>query len=250
MAIKLDDATSHAYALDTLNMLNQYQDFLDNIKTLADMGCGTGTASQWWANLTKHDGSLRNIKVNAIDIKIDNRYVIRHPNINYINTDFSLTTLPKESQDFVWAHNSFQYSLNPFHTLNHWYDIMNVDAMLLITIPYCFSINTHREIQNVNMLHISNSYYNLSLGSLIMLLVANGFDCRHGHFKFDRENGWIQAAVYKLPTRPNPGISWYEMTEQKLLPMSIDSSIMKDGNFNETDIVCEWIDRSQYILAL
>ena len=251
MSIKLDDATSHAYALETLNMLNQYQDFLDNIKNLADMGCGTGTASQWWANLTKLDGSTyRDIKVNAVDINLDLRSVLRHPNINYITADFSDSTLPNESQDFIWAHNSFQFSRNPFHTLTHWYDIMTVEGMLLIAIPYCFSIRTHREVQTVDMLHLSNSYYNLSLGSLIMLLIANGFDCKHGHFKFDRKNNWIQAAVYKLPTRPNPGISWYEMTEQKLLPLTMDASIMKNGSFNETDIVCEWIDRTQYFLSL
>jgi SAM-dependent methyltransferase len=237
-------------SLETLTILNQYQDFLNNIETVSDMGCGIGTDSNWWASLAKHDGTLRNIKVNAIDIKLDSRVTLKHPNINYIAADFSASTLPANSQDFVWAHDSFQFSLNPFHTLNHWYDIMKVDGMLLITIPYCHSIHSHRDIQTVDITHMSNSYYNWTLGSLIMLLVANGFDCRQGHFKFDRVNGWIQAAVYKLPTRPNPTISWYEMVDEKLLPASIEASILKNGNFNESDIVCEWIDRSQYILAL
>ena len=75
MSVKLDDATSHAYALDTLNILNQFQDFLDNIKNLADMGCGIGNASHWWANLTKHDGTPRDIKVNAVDINFDSRFI-------------------------------------------------------------------------------------------------------------------------------------------------------------------------------
>lgn len=250
MAIKIDVKASHLHALQTLEALNRYQDFMDNMQQVSDMGCGLGFDAAWWANLTKQDGTPRSIKVNAVDLHIDPKFVKQHPNVKYMTSDYSQTSIVHNSQDLIWAHNSFQYATNPFITLSHWWDLLKVDGMLLITVPYTFDIHTHREIQNVDVCHEPNTYYNWSLGSLILSLVANGFDCRQSHFRLDKQNGWLQAAVYKLAVRPPSNITYYDMVDQKMLPLSIESAIMKNGHFNETDIVCDWIDRSQYILAL
>jgi SAM-dependent methyltransferase len=249
MPIMLDDKTSHQHALRTLNLLNGYQDFLDNVTNMADMGCGAGLDALWWATLDRM-GTPRNIKVNAVDLAIDMRTVPVNENINYIQCDYTATTLEQNSLDLIWAHNSLQYSLSPFHTLTHWWNLLKNDGMLLITIPYNFSIHEHREIQNVDVVHEYNSYYNWSLGNLIMLLVANGFDCRNAHFNMDKTDQWIQAAVYKLPVKPPIGLSWYDMLDKKMLPVSIESAVNANGNFNESNIICDWIDRSQHILAL
>jgi len=246
----LNPEQSHTHALETLKTLNRYADFLDNIETVADMGCGLGYDALWWASLAKDDGTPRNITVQAFDLIIDPNVLQKHANIKYNHSDYTVTGLAKETVDFVWAHNSFQYTLSPIHTLLHWWDIMKTDAMLLISVPYNFGIDKHRDIEKVDIEHSFGSYFNWSLGNLIMILAATGFDVRNSHFRFDRTNGWIQAAVYKLPGKPQPSMNWYDMCDQKMLPISIESAILKKGTFNDTDIVCDWIDRSQYILAV
>ena len=40
---------SHDHSLDVLNLLYGYDSFLDSLTTIADMGCGVGYDSQWWA---------------------------------------------------------------------------------------------------------------------------------------------------------------------------------------------------------
>lgn len=250
MAILLSHEDSHAHSLETLDVLNRYQDFMDNVSTVADMGCAQGLDAMWWAQLAKTDGTPRNIKVNAVDIAIDPLTVLRHPSINYIQRSYADSGLSDDSQDLVWSHNSLQCSKDPLGTLLHWNQIMRTDAMLVISLPYNFYINNHRNIPKVDTTYINGSYFNWTLGNLILALAAAGFDVRDSHFRFDRVNCWIQAAVYKSTRKPNINMDWYEMCEQRLLPISIESALNRNGTFKDTDIVCEWIDRSQHILAV
>jgi SAM-dependent methyltransferase len=241
---------SHRHAVETLTALNRYQDFMDNIKIVADMGCGTGLDAEWWGRLTKDDGTSRNIQVNAIDRKLEWHSLSRNDNINYIEADFSTSGLEPNSHDLVWAHNSLQYSLSPIGTLIHWHSILKPDGMLLVTVPFNFKIYNNKDMLNVNSTYTNGCYFNWTMGNLIMTLVGSGFDCRNGHFKIDKVNNWIQASVYKLPEEPNPYMNWYEMCDRKLLPLSVENSIMKTGNFDDIDIVVEWIDRTQYMLTV
>lgn len=238
-----------ALNLETLNILNQYQDFIDNIHVVADMGCGNGNDALWWANLTTHNDEHRNIKVNAIDRHIDNSLIKTHPNIKYTQADFSNTGLVDDSHDFVWAYNSLQYSLNPIQTLSHWQDILKPEGMLLVTVPYNFYVDNHRNVK-VDAEYQHSCYFNWTMGNLIMSLAVTGFDCRNSHFKIDKNNKYIQAAVYKLPGKLNVNLDWYEMCDKKMLPLCLEEAIMKNGNFKESDIICEWIDRTQYILRV
>lgn len=236
--------------LETLNSLNQYPNFISNIKVVADMGCGISNDALWWANLTDERGNLRDIKINAIDQTISRLQVVKHPNITYKECNFSNTGLKNNSHDFIWAYNSLQYSLSPLHTLSHWWEIMKVDAMLLVTLPYNFNVDNHRDILKVDTEYQHNCYFNWTMGNLIMSLIITGFDCRDSHFKIDRDQKYIQAAVYKLPEQVDINMSWYQMCDKKMLPLCIEEAIMKNGNFKETDIICEWIDRTQYILKV
>lgn len=250
MSTIINSKQSHIHAVETLSALNRYQDFMDNIKTVADMGCDIGLDSKWWSELSKEDGTNRNIQINAIDRKLEWHALFRHNNINYIEADFSNTGLESNSHDLIWAHNSLQYSLSPIVTLIHWHNILKTDGMLLVTIPFNFNIYNNKDILNVNCTYTNGCYFNWTLGNLIMTLVGAGFDCRNGHFKIDKVNNWIQSAVYKLPQDPNPYMNWYDMCDRKLLPLSIENSIMKNGNFEDVDIVVEWIDRTQYMLTI
>lgn len=234
----------------TLNILNRYQDFIDNIEVVADMGCGQGDDAWWWANLTKEDGTARNIQVNAVDIKLQRHALLRHNNIQYIEKDFSYSELEPNSQDFLWAYNSLQYSIKPIDTLLHWWEIMKPEAMLLVTVPYNYTVDNHREFLKVNSTYHNGCLFNYTLSNLIMMLAVTGFDCRNSHFRFDRAEKTIQAAVYKLTTIPNPNMDWYEMCEKQLLPLCIEQNIMQKGKFDDIDLVVEWIDRTQYMLSI
>mgnify|MGYP003704878173 CR=1 FL=1 len=46
---------SHEHSLDVLKMLYEYDSFLDSLKVIADMGCGSGLDVEWWAKLTTRD---------------------------------------------------------------------------------------------------------------------------------------------------------------------------------------------------
>lgn len=241
---------NHAHSLETLNLLNLYQDYMDNIQNVSDMGCGYGYDSAWFAQLHSDSGVDRKIKVNAVDIHLDHIYTSKHDNITYIQQDFGSTGIEHNSQDLIWAHNSLQYSLAPMYTLFHWWQLLKEEGMLLVTIPYNFGVDTHKDRLKVETIYYNSCYYNWTMGNLIMNLVATGFDCRNSHFKIDKENGYLYASVYKLPELPNPSMNWYEMCDRKILPLSIEKAVMGNGNFKETDIVCEWIDRTQYMLSL
>ena len=146
MSIGLSYEQSHIHAINTLKILNRYQSYMDNIKNITDMGCGIGLDAFWFANLTKEDNTQRNIKVNALDINLDPARLPSHPNIKYYKEDFNRTSIPIETQDLIWAHNSLQYSLSPLHTLMHWWALLKNDGMLFITIPYNFSVMNNKEI--------------------------------------------------------------------------------------------------------
>lgn len=247
----MDSLESYKHSLETLDILNNYQDFMSNIKSVTDMGSNPGLDAAWWARLKRtENNSPRNIKVSAVDINLPDTGLPKDSNITYIKRDFSDTGLAPNSQNLIWAHNSFQYSISPMHTLMHWHDILTPDGMLLIAVPYNFSTSNNKDIINAEILHQNAAYFNFSLGSLIMMLIACGFDCKEAHFKIDKEQGWIHAAVYKSKRKPKPNMNWYEMFDLKLLPLCLEESIYGTGNFNETQIVVEWLDRSQYIVAL
>jgi hypothetical protein len=246
----LSPTESHEHSLETLTVLNQYQDLMDNIKTVADMGCGQGLDATWWAGLHDINGRNRNIKVNAIDTALDPGMTMQHPSIQYHTVDFSQTGLGSNSQNLIWAHNSLQYSLSPISTLMHWWDLLTVDGMLVVTLPFNFYVNTHNEHQNVSSVYTNGNYFNWTMGNLIIALAATGFDCRQAHFKIDKQRGWLHASVYKLAATPNPQANWYDLCEKKVLPLCIEEAILKNGTFRDSDIVVNWIDRSQYILNL
>ena len=55
MALFKNGYDSHQHSLEVLNLLYGYDSFLDNLKVIADMGCGRGYDAQWWAQLTTRE---------------------------------------------------------------------------------------------------------------------------------------------------------------------------------------------------
>ncbi len=122
-------------ALETLLNLNNHEDFIDQLEIIADMGSGSGEYSSWWANQIKADGTPYKRMIMAVDNKIQLDNKNRSSNIRQIRTDWDKTGLQKNRVDLIWCYDSFQYAVDPFTTLAHWWEIMREDAMLVMAVP-------------------------------------------------------------------------------------------------------------------
>jgi len=238
---------SHQHSLITLNHIAKLDDYLIGIKNICDMGAGRGLDSVWWATLESPEGRKYNFNVTSVELTPVG-YTPIVGNMKWRIEDYNIVELPP--QDIIWCHDAFQYSLNPVATLWRWHNLLRVDGLLLIEIPYKLSIDDHVDRLKVNATYDSGVYHVHTLGSLILQLASAGFDCRRAHFQMDREHGWIRAAVYRTESEPKQYNSWYDLKDADLLPECLDAPIHGFNRFQETDLVVEWIDRSVSILAV
>jgi len=238
---------SHQHSLVTLNYLSLLDDYLSGIKNISVMGAGMGYDAVWWANLTRPDGRKYNFAVTAVDSSPPFGLQTVQ-GMQWRFEDFSTIDLP--IQDLIWCHNSLHYTLNPIGTLFHWHKLLRKDGLLIIEMPYSLSINQHIQHNTVNVNMSSGMYHVYTMSNLIVQLASAGFDCRNANFQFDKENGWLRAAVYKTDDEPRLYSSLYELKNTNRLPYCLDAILDGIDNFNESDLMLEWIDRSQSILGL
>lgn len=240
------------HSLEILELLYDHDDFMESVRTVADMGAGDGDDALWWATRSTREDEPRplNIKVKAVDLPVDDPDRRRHKNIDWVMSDFSNTDIPHNSIDLVWAHDSLQFTNNPIGTLSHWHSIMKTDAMLCLTIPYNHSFTNYRHENRIDTVTHSGAYFNYTISNLIVMLASCGFDCRGGHFKFSHEYPWIDAAVYKGEATPQAKMNWYELLDNKLLPVTAETAILARGYLRDSDLTLEWIDHSVYSLKM
>ncbi len=236
---------SHNHSLEILERVYQYDSFLDSLKVICDMGCGAGLDVKWWATLeTREDKpEPRNYKVYAVD-QVDrlDPEVKELENVIPVIGDFEQRIIPIKV-DFIWAHDSLQYALNPLETLKNWSLQMNKDGMLLISVP-----------QNLVMMHnrpifraFSHVYHNFSIPSLLYMLAVNGFDCRDAYVRKLPNDDWINIAVYKNSDPMDPKkVGLYELAEKELLHPSAVNSINSFGYMRQEDLIYPWLDRDFY----
>lgn len=241
----LENKDSHSHSLNTLNMLYEYDDFMESIGTLIDLGCGSGLDLEWWATRTTRDDSRTplNIKCLGVDLNPTLPMAHRYPNIQYLNQDFELPiSMHKHTYDVAWSHNSFQYVTDPLGTLAKWWDIISTDGMLVIIVPQTTNIEFNTQAYDQR----DFCYYNWTLVSLIHALAVSGFDCKNGFYLKSMIDPWLHVVVYKNEHRPlNPKTtSWYDLSELNLLPESANDSIQKHGFLRQRDLILPWLDKS------
>lgn len=239
---------SHQHSLKTLNYLAQLDDYLSGINNIAVMGAGMGYDAVWWATLENSDGRKYNFNVTAVEIAPPFGLKTANSGMHWIFEDFSTVQLPQ--QDIIWCHDALHYALNPIGTLFHWHKLLRQDGLLIVEMPYKLSINSHIEHNTVNVNMVSGMYHVYTMSSLIVQLASAGFDCRSANFQLDKESGWLRAAVYKSSDEPRLYSSLYELKETGRLPYCLDARLDGIDNFSESDLMLEWIDRSQSILSL
>jgi SAM-dependent methyltransferase len=216
-----------------------------SIKTVVDLGCGSGQDSEWWATRTTRDGlhTPLDIKCTAVDISIKSTLTFQHDNVTYQSADFEkkMPVIP-DGFDILWCHDAFQYAVNPIGTLGNWWHSTSRGGMLYICVP--ITQRVHR--RQLEYYLPSNSYYHYSMTSLMHMLATAGWDCGSGFFQQKPLDPWLHAIVYKSDQRPRDPktTSWHELAEANLLPKSAVSSILAHGHVQQQDLIVPWIDHS------
>jgi trans-aconitate methyltransferase len=240
---------SHDHSKKTLEILYGYDAFLDSLEVVADLGCGMGLDTEWWATLETRDDppEPRNYTVYAIDRNIEriDSKVKSLPNIHVFddNIDGPHFQLPK-SADLIWCHDTFQYITDPINTLKSWNKAMNVNGMLLLIFPQA----QHYAYNRLQVHSYNNVYYNHNIVNLMYMLAVNGFDCNDAYFLKEENSPWLHAAVYKSDIEPmDPSTTnWYHLAEKNLLNESVVECITKYGYLKQEEIITSWLDKDFY----
>jgi len=249
MALFKNATASHEHSLEVLNLIYGYDSFLDSLNTVADMGCGVGFDSEWWARLeTRDDPPIhRNYTVYGVDTNIHQieQYIIEdNPNFKKIEDDFETVILPTKA-DLIWSHDSLQYAKNPLSCLKHWNSQMNPNGMLMLSIPQTtYSFKNRLTIEN----H-SHQYYSFNILNLIYMLAVSGFDCRDAYFYRKSNSPWLYAAVYATNTPLPEHPTWYDLAEKNLVNDFLIASVEKYGYARLDDLVVHWLDKENYLIT-
>jgi hypothetical protein len=232
---------SHEHSLKTLNLMYGYDDFMESIGTVADLGCGDQLLDlEWWVTrATRDDNPIPlNIQGTAVDKDTPSRQI---QNIVFSKHDLHTFNQTKRKFDILWCHDTFQYLAHPYQALKSWRDIADKDSMLVLILPQTVNIEYNVQEFNLQLGHC----YHYTMTSLIYMLAVNGWDCAGGFFKKDPEDPWLHAIVYKSEHEPvEPGTSWYHLCEKGLLPETAANSVNKYGYVKQSDLVLPWLDKS------
>ena len=242
--ISQEDSNTHS--LEVLSAIEVYDEFMESIKTLVDLGCGNGQDLEWWATRETSDDNPQPLNINCIGVDLLDQLPVgrQYNNITYQRTDFESTihTPDPDKFDVLWCHNAFQYVVEPLKTLRHWRTIASENAMLILSIPQ----TTNIEHNKLSVEQESGVYYHYTMTNLLHMLAITGWDCRGGYFQKRLGDPWITAVVYKSDKDllDPKTTTWYDLVEAQLLPESADNSINEHGYLREQDLILEWLDHS------
>ena len=236
---------SHQHSLETLNTFYEFDDFMESVGSLIDMGCGAGLDLEWWATRTTRDENPQplNIDCTGIDRPLALPMAKKHRNIRYISQDFADPIRVNDKRfDLIWCHDAFQYVVDPFTTLSRWRDITAPGGMLVLIVPQTTNLAFNRQ----EFEQASGCYWHWTLVNLMHVLAVAGWDCRLGFFKKNLNDPWLHAAVYRSDHTPmDPAkITWYELAERNLLPESAVACINRHGYVKQKELILPWLDKS------
>lgn len=248
MALFKNAHASHEHSLKVLNLLNEYDSFLDSLTVIADMGCGEGLDVEWWATLSTRDDppEPRDYLVYAIDKNIRqlDAGIAKLKNVKAIEGNFEERVIPRQV-DLIWAHDVFQFSRDPFKCLATWKSTLNQNGMLVLSIPQ----TTYWDYSHSRLVvsNHSQQYYNYNILNLMYMLAISGFDCRDAYFYREKNTPWLYAAVYASEHGPlTQDASWYDLIERNLVNDSIINSVNKYGYARLEDTLVTWLDKDFY----
>ena len=234
---------SHNHSLQTLNVLYEYDDFMESVGRLVDLGCGSEARDlEWWATRTTRGEEQIPLNIQCVGTDLFPGLSTQHKNISYQKLNIESYDTAKRGFDVLWCHDTFQYLLNPYQALRNWYNIANNDGMLVLALPQTVNMEYNTQAFDLPMGH----FYNYTMTTLIYMLAVNGWDCASGFFKKDPDDPWLHAIVYKSNIEPMDPLetNWYALAETGLLPETATASVIKHGKCRQRDLVLPWLDKS------
>ena len=236
---------SHQHSLQTLNMFYEYDDFMESVGSVVDLGCGSGLDLEWWATRTVREEPYPALNIRCTGVDVLDRLPIasKYPNMVYQKNNFEEHVYESQGKfDVLWCHDAFQYCVNPIATLTKWWDVTNDGGMLVLILPQTTTIDR----RHLTYTQADGCYYHYSLASLIHILAVTGWDCRGGFFLKETDDPFLHAVVYKSEHKPmDPRTTrWYDLMDKHLLPESAETSIMKYGHLDQRDLVLPWLNKN------
>lgn len=236
---------SHAHSLHTLNTFYEFDDFMESIGTLIDMGCGSGLDLEWWATRTTRDENPKPLDIDCtgVDRPVSMAMAKRYRNMRYISQDFQdPIRVQNKKFDVIWCHDAFQFVIDPFVTLSRWRDITAPDGMLVLIVPQTTNIEGNRQ----EFEQISGCYWHWTLVNLMHVLAVSGWNCGTGFFKKAANDPWLHAVVYRGEHEPmDPATTtWYDLADLGVLPGSAVASINRHGFVKQKELILPWLDKS------
>ena len=158
---------SHKHSQLILEAIQEYDDFMESIESVVDLGCGAGLDLEWWATRTTRDDDPEPLNIQCVGVDLAPALPLarRYPNITYQSRDFEgeIFTPKNKLFDILWSHDSFQYAVNPIGTLSQWWHIASEGAMLIIVLPQ----TTNIEYKHQAFIQPSGCYYHHTVVSLM-----------------------------------------------------------------------------------
>lgn len=243
-------ADSHRHSLTTLNTLYEFDDFMQGVRNLADMGCGSGLDLEWWATRTTRDADPRplNIRCLGIDLPQTLGMANRYNNITYRSQDFE-QDLPAQKRlfDVIWCHDSFQYVIDPFATLAKWKRLLSPQGVLVLIVPQSTNLEFNRQAYD----QIDGVYWNWTVVALMHVLAVSGWNCAQAYWRKEPDDPWIHVILSNTADQPRDprAARWYDLVDANLLPQSAADSVKRHGYLRQRDLVLKWIDGTMRSLA-
>ncbi len=227
-----------------LDLFYQYDDFMESIGRVVDLGCDTEALNMlWFANATARDEQKTPLNIKCVGQSSIEKLVPKHNGVSFQKGAPELLSKTKKKFDILYCHDTLQFIVNPYQALANWWNIANKDAMLTIAVKQTTNVEFNMLEYNAQM----NYKHHYTIPMLLYMLAVNGWDCKGGFFKKIIGDPWIFAVVYKSNTKPmDPKTTnlYNLIDDTDLLPEVAVKSIEKYGMIRQKDLVLPWLDKS------
>ena len=227
-----------------LDLFYQYDDFMESIGRVVDLGCDTEALNMlWFADAVTNDDIQEPLNIKCVGQSNIDRLLVKHNSISFQKGSPESLNKTKKKFDVLFCHDTLHFIMNPYQALCNWWHIANKDAMLVIAVQQTTNVEFNTLEFNAQM----NHKYHYTIPMLIYMLAVNGWDCNGGFFKKAIGDPWIFAVAYRSDTKPmDPNkTNLYKLIEETdLLPKSAVSSIEKYGILRQRDLVLPWLDHN------